>query len=132
MSAFYTGLANTALRLIKDKGQPLELVSVETDFNPVTGKKGWNIQPNKQEVFGVIFPTSNDQRGSAVQTSELVKSVTIEIVLEAKSLTTAPQATDVVVVGGENWQIMTIDTLSPAGVDIIHTLKCQKNAKTLI
>ncbi len=129
MADFYTGLANTALKLIKEKGQVVTLSIVSKDFDPVTGS-ATNQATVAQTGNAVIFPYDRRNTLATDFDASLVKGALIEAICEAVNFTTEPDPSTILTdAAGIKHQVMGVSVLSPAGIPVIYTLICAKNSQ---
>ena len=129
--SFYEGLAQTALGLIKGKGQLVQIIKVSSDFDPVLGSVS-NSSSDVQNCHATIFPLRSPNRLSKALNLDLVKEEVVEVICEAVSLTTAPEAGSILVdILNVQYTIVGVDPLAPAGIPVMYTLIAKKNSKPI-
>lgn len=118
MSDFYDRMAATAARLIGKFGAPVILPrQVGGSSNPVTGEVIPGID-NSVTTTGILkkFP-DNLIDGTRIQTGDRV------LILDSS---VQPLMTDRPVIGGKAWTPVSIDTVSPAGIDLVYFVHCRR------
>ena len=122
MSAFYSGLAGTAQRLIADKGASVTLRRGTASVDPVTGDATTAATTYTMDV--VQFPFrggANKYPETWVQ--EARKGRMSKFLASANSVDVVPTTGDIVVdVNGVEWRLLGTEDLSPDGTKIIYTL----------
>lgn len=114
MVSFYGGLADTAAKLLKSKGQQVTFTRrVEAVFDPVAGVDTYG-STSTFTGNGVIVPLSKDK----------VNGVMATLILEAT--TTSPEIGDAVTASGVDYVIEEIDILSPAGTVVLYEIGLRK------
>lgn len=121
---FYANMATVATNLITQFGQTMTIrePSGET-FNMVTGPSGAS-SPVDHSVVGIVkdFP-------SKLVDNERILMGDKQVVLSATDTSGAafvPEPDFQVLIAGEEWSIVGIDTKDPAGTDLVHILHVRK------
>lgn len=118
MSYDYAPIAATALRLLQNFGQSITLVRVSGEStDPVTG----------------VVTSGAD---ASVTTTGIMKMYPQKMIDGTRILATdremvlsnehTPVATDQVRIGTEDWTIVDIKTISPAGTDLVYFVQVRK------
>lgn len=118
--SFYSSLAATAAKLIKDKGQPLTLGLVAVgDYNADTGIAPTT--PTEQGCFGVVldFPAKEINNTTILSKDK-------KVVLSVEGLTRDPETFESLLIGSVKHEIITCKPLAPAGTAVIYTLQVRK------
>ena len=98
MSQFYDRTAATAARLLASYGQPVSITRTSGGtYDPLTG-----------ETTGQTTTTYTDKK------------------LLCAAFEVDPVVTDTVTVGGLDWTVMRVKTLSPAGAAVLHELQVRR------
>ena len=118
MASFYESLGNTALSLLVKFGQSITL-SRET---------GGSTDP----ITGVVTPGTD----ASVVTTGIIKPYPDAMIDGARILDSdreliisneqVPQPTDKPIIGGEEWSIVNITTISPSGADVIYKIQVRR------
>ena len=124
MTGFYAGLATTATKLIKDKGQALTLMRTTPGvYDTATGLAAAPEDAGTL-VYGVVLDEPNTELGGNRAGGDRVGGGQVyrgdkKVILEAAL---APDTNDTLVIGGLSHVILTVKPLSPGGVTVIYTL----------
>lgn len=116
--SFYSGMAATALSLLQKFGQTITLVRKTGDsVDPVTG--------------AVTAGTDASVTTTGVLSKYPDKMIDGERVLVGDrrlilSNEQVPVTSDLVTIGGYDWSIIEIDTVSPAGTDVIYICQVRR------
>lgn len=117
---FYSEMAKMATELITEFGQDV-VITRETDevVNPVTGEV--EVEANTQEfiVKGVMkkYP-ENLIDGTRITSSDR------EIIIEASVV--EPLITDTVSINSQEWPIMEIHSINPAGTPLVYSIRVRR------
>lgn len=118
MAFDYAKMAATALKLLTKFGAPVTLFR-ETGgaINPVTGEETPGVDASVTTT-GLLKPFPD----------RMIDGVRIlvgdrELVLSSEQ---EPQPSDQPVIGGENWKIQGIKTISPAGTPVVYFVHVRK------
>lgn len=114
--SFYGGLANTAAKLLKDKGQPMTIrrkavVSKDTAAGTVTTSA-----PQDFTVHGVLV-----NYNTKLVAEGLVQKGDRQAIIEGGVV--APTKEDVLVAEGRVWTIVDFESVNPAGTPVIYKLQ---------
>lgn len=118
-AAIYTTAQATALRLLKEYGQPLKIERNTETFNPVSGTTtlGSTQQINTYGVFTKV-------------TTDYAKTIGVTVLSGDKMVTldpsVAPLMSDVLVISGQRWAIVHIDEINPAGTPLVYKMVVRK------
>ena len=115
MADFYSILATTATRLLRDKGQSITFTrDAETSFNPSTGV----ITPDTATTYaayGAAFNySSNELANSNIESGD------IRLLVEPE---TEPQIADTCVVDSVTYRVMDVRKQKPAGTVLYYELQ---------
>ena len=120
MSDFYSGLAQTALRLLQEYGQPMTLTRRTAGaYNPATGAA--TITSTTADAQGAIF----DIRGKEFD-PQMVQVGDRKIIMAAVGLDFAPEPGMHVTVGADEWSVVQAGAINPGAVDVIYKLQVRK------
>lgn len=117
--SFYSQLAVTAAKLIKDKGQLMVLVTTPAgSYSAATGAVSGQTE-SRTDVYGVVidFP-AKEVDGTNVQRLDR------KVLMEAG--VADPSTFDKVEIGGVLHEIITAKQLAPGGTNVIYTLQVRK------
>lgn len=107
MSGFYAQLAETASRLLTDKGQSVAFSrEITSNFVPATGVK--TSSTSAFSGYGAAF----DYNSSEID-GEVIRRSDIRLLLEP--ISTAPIVGDQCTVDSKAYRVLAVDTLSPGG-----------------
>lgn len=118
--SFYQGLQNTALDLIGRYGTAVSVKRTSGDYNPVTG----SVPNSIEQVFSGVGLIEDYEAGQVKDT--LIKTGDKKITIAAKDLGTKPAPNDEIVISGEAYRIQSVNTVSPAGIDLLYEVHCRK------
>ena len=122
-ASFYNGMKGVALGLLKQFGQSMTLQRVTPGtYDPATGSKTDTTEDIT--VTGAIFDIEDARvNGSTVLRGDKVATIS------AKGLDSDPKANaDLLYVGGERHQIVSVKPLAPGGVPVTYDLQVRKAA----
>tara|TARA_R110000803_G_scaffold19510_9_gene51002 strand:+ start:88 stop:570 length:483 start_codon:yes stop_codon:yes gene_type:complete len=126
----YQNAAKTALRLIDQFGQSIQIVRVSGDYDPVTGT-ATNETLQVTTAVVVSLPAS----GGTVQAfdnkfkEDLKKGKIRFFYIAAKGLGFEPEAGDLLLFEGGVWDIGGGTPLNPAGVPVLFAVGCRSSGK---
>lgn len=118
--SFYQGLQNTALDLIERYGISVSVKRKTGEYDPVTGLPS---NETEQMFYGVGLVedyTVNQVNDTLIKTGD--KKITIA----AKDLGTKPVPNDRIIIADESYAIQNVNTVSPAGIDLLYEAHCRK------
>ena len=124
MSQFYDRTAATAARLLASYGQPVSITRTSGGtYDPLTGEKTGQTTTT-YTPDGVLLNYGGKEAGD-------LRAAGVDIVSTDKKLLCAafevdPVVTDTVTVGGLDWTVMRVKTLSPAGAAVLHELQVRR------
>lgn len=118
--SFYQGLQGTALDLIERYGIVLSVKRTTGEYDPVTGLPS---NETEQVFYGVGLV--EDYTVSQVNDT-LIKMGDKKITIAAKDLGTKPVPNDTVAFVGEAYKVQSVNTVSPAGIDLLYEVHCRK------
>ena len=109
---FYANMAATALRLLDKFGRPVVLTRTTGEsIDPVTGRTTPGTDASVTTT-GLLKPYPDRMiDGTRILDSDR------ELILSNERV---PVPSDKPTIGGENWSIVNIKTISPAGTDVIY------------
>lgn len=118
--SFYTEMAEMALELIAEFGQPVVLQeSTPGEYDPETGQTGPE-QKREQIAQGIMA----DFTGLEFQNSSLIRQGDKKLKLAAKGLEWLPSLMSHVVVQGVIWSIVPpLKEINPAGTPLLFELQ---------
>lgn len=115
MSSFYEGLAATAAKLIREKGQAIALRrAVVSSYAPESGS---TVSYNNLGMFGAVF----DWPAKEVDGTSILRGDK-KILLEASQ---APTTKDRMIIGGVDHEIISSKPLAPGGVAVIYIVQAR-------
>lgn len=113
--SFWADKASTARDLIARFGQPITVVrETGASIDPVTGAATQGAE-EQFTPMGVIRPyPARFVDGTLIQRGdrEMIVDDTVE-----------PKVSDTVLIGGEPWSVVNVETVNPAGVPIIYRVQ---------
>jgi len=124
MSRFYDRTAATAARLLASYGQPVSITRTSGGtYDPLTGETTGQTTTT-YTPDGVLLNYGGKEAGD-------LRAAGVDIVSTDKKLLCAafevdPVVTDTVTVGGLDWTVMRVKTLSPAGAAVLHELQVRR------
>lgn len=115
----YATAQATALRLLKEYGQPVKIERNTETFNPVSGTItiGSTQQINTYGVFTQVTTDYAKTAGVTVLSGD--KMVTLDPSVQ-------PLLSDVLVIAGQRWAIVHIDEINPAGTPLVYKMVVRK------
>ena len=117
MSAFYQGLANTASRLLKQRGKEYTLSrSNRGDLNPVTG-----LATTTETIFkldAVIVPFKSNGSAQA-EKLDAQSNVIAEYTMIMATGETTPENGDTVFFSGKTYTLKELTRVSPTEINVI-------------
>jgi len=120
MADFYTGLANTAEKLLNDKGQQITVRRSVRTFDPVTSETILT-QEGFQTLSGAVFKGDKGSYDQLLE-EEKIKGQTKSVILSTVGSTYVPVIMDECIFDDCNWLIYGVSKLSPANIDVIYKL----------
>jgi len=120
MADFYTGLRNTADKLLSDKGQVVRVKRALSSFDPITGE---TVDGSVvfQDLNAAIFDTKSGTYDQSI-TQEKIVGETKSALVSTNNSTFTPEVLDEVIIGQEIWKIFGFSKLTPSTVDVIFKL----------
>lgn len=114
--SFYGGLANTAAKLLKDKGQPMIIRrKAVTTRDPAAGTVTTSA-PQDFTVHGVLVNYNTQLVADGV-----VQKGDRQVIIEGGVV--VPTKEDQLVVEGRTWTIVDFESVNPAGTPVIYKLQ---------
>lgn len=129
MSAFYDRMAQTALTLIRDKGQTLTMRREAATGSDMVAGTVTTGAPNSGPVEAVVLPASKgtvEAFDNRVQSDSRVLMRLRFVVMAAKGAPFAPEPGDILEYEGADWQILGATPVSPAGTPLIYRMGIEK------
>lgn len=129
MSAFYEGLAATAMRLIKEKGQ---VVSVSLKIPGEYDVNTSSTLPDEEDVVltsGLVGSFSARDIGNVPgdkQEEKFIQQTDIKLTVPAAGFARPPSSTDRVTIAGKIYRVVNTVVLAPAETHLIYTLQLRK------
>lgn len=122
MSAFYDRMSATALNLIARFGQTITLRdTVPGEYDPVTGGSTPETTAD-QPAQAILQDYALQQAGMSYAEGTVIQQGDKKILVAAQGLT-PPQLTTTVIADGENWTIVNIKEINPAGTPLVYELQ---------
>ena len=118
MANFYTGLANTANSLLKDKGQDVTVARKVKSYDPITAETTVT-SSFSQTLNGAVFSKSSSNFDTSLQ-EEKIKGNRKSVLLSTVGSTFVPEIDDEVSFDNELWKAYGVTKLSPAGTNVIY------------
>lgn len=113
--SFYDSLAKTATNLLKKFGQSITFTRYTTGvYDPITASAA--VSPSTFKGYGAAFDYTSDE-----VTNSNILSTDVRLLVNKTKV--APEVNDHAVVSGKNMVVISVNTTSPAGQDVIH--ECQ-------
>lgn len=118
--SLYEKLNATADRLLESFGQEINIETKgNSDPDPVTGLGGSTVATTFT-VNGLLLPYPDRLiDGTRIQVGDR------QLIVSAAT-TYAPAVSDRPVVGGKTWAVVGVDTVSPAGTDVVYKLQVRQ------
>ena len=120
MSDFYTGLANTADVLLKDKGQSIVVRREIESYEPITAETVVT-QSLQQTLSGAVFSKSKTIYDNSLDEEKILGN-TKTLLLSTVGSTFEPEINDKIIYGNKEWLTFGVSKLSPAGTNVIFKL----------
>lgn len=123
----YDGALALALRLIKKKGRAVALRQF-SDAPVPDAIKPWRVgQPTHLDVPGFAVLLDFGSMGERYMSGTEIQVGDKLVLMPASGLGVTPQLRDVLVFGAEDpWAIVTVQTLEPGGVPVLHSLQVRR------
>lgn len=120
----YAAAANKALATLARNGQIviMRVVTLGT-YDPGTGTTSATVTADESRV-GVMFDYPAIQYGSKTATGTVIEATDKQFYMDAVG--GIPQPSDQVIIGGVTWNIISIKSLAPAGIAVLHELQLRK------
>ena len=117
MGINYSSLQDTATRLLKDNGQTVTFAyKVGEVIDPATGQVTTPATNNTIDAFAVVRRYGNEEvNGSTVLASDLL--------LIINNIAVEPDVACTVTVDSKVWRVMSVQSLSPAGTNIVYNVQ---------
>lgn len=113
---FYAGLANTATKLLTDKGQPMTIRRKGVTARDPAAGTVTQAAPVDYTVNGVLLGYKD-----FITASDLVQRGDRKALIEAGVVT--PTKEDQLVADGRAWTIIDVEAVSPAGTPVLFKLQ---------
>jgi hypothetical protein len=120
MSDFYTGLANTADVLLKDKGQSIVVRREIESYDPITAETVIT-QSLQQTLSGAVFSKSKTIYDNSLDEEKILGN-TKTVLLSTVGSTFVPEINDKVVFENKEWLAFGVSKLAPSGTGVIYKL----------
>ena len=120
MSDFYTGLANTADVLLKDKGQSIVVRREVESYDPITAETVIT-QSLQQTLSGAVFSKSKTIYDNSLDEEKILGN-TKTVLLSTVGSTFVPEINDKVVFENKEWLAFGVSKLAPSGTGVIYKL----------
>lgn len=121
MATFYEEMADTALELIKEFGQPLIIRDAQDgSYDPVTGNEvpGSTVD---QQAQGMLLDYSTQDAGAMNAAGTLVQRGDKKILVAAAGLSSPPDLTSLLITAdGQVWTAVNVRSTNPAGTPLVH------------
>jgi hypothetical protein len=123
----YDSALALALRLIKKKGRAVTLRQY-SDAPVPDANKPWRVgQPTPTDLPGFAVLLDFGDMGEHYMPGTEVQVGDKLVLMPASGLAAAPQLRDVLVFGAEEpWAIVTVQTLEPGGVPVLHSMQVRR------
>lgn len=120
MSAFYDGLAQTALVLLQDKGMTMTLNQrTPGTYSATTGTT--TVTETTYTVTGAQFHfPANMIDGSMIQRGDR------RVIVAARGMTVEPDAGDVLTIAGTRTNVVAVKAINPGGTTIAYVLQVRR------
>lgn len=118
MSAFYDDMAQVAIDLLTEFGATITLPrTTGASIDPITGVETSGTDATVTTT-GILkrYPDSMID-GTRIQTGDRILILTSE---------QTPTTDDTPTIGGENWTVVNIETVSPAGTNLVFFVQVRK------
>lgn len=123
MSQFYTGLQETADRLLRAYGRSILLkITNKSSYNPSTGAIAETHTEHTVQV--AILPNVlklADKYQNEYAEGDVLLRTSRKFILSAKDLTGEPTCGDILVFDGYDWNIFGISPINPAGTSLLYS-----------
>lgn len=120
MSDFYTGLANTANVLLKDKGQVITVRREIESYDPITAETVIT-QSLQQTLSGAVFSKSKTIYDNSLDEEKILGN-TKTVLLSTVGSQFVPEINDKVIFENKEWLAFGVSKLAPSGTDVIFKL----------
>lgn len=120
MSDFYTGLANTANALLKDKGQSIVVRREVESYDAITAETVIT-QSLQQTLSGAVFSKSKTIYDNSLDEEKILGN-TKTVLLSTVGSKFVPEINDKVVFENKEWLAFGVSKLAPSGTDVIFKL----------
>lgn len=123
----YDSALAIALRLIKKKGRAVTLRQF-SDAPVPDANRPWRVgQPTTTELSGYAVLLDFGSVGERYMPGTEVQVGDKLVLMPASGLAATPQLRDVLVFGAEEpWAIVTVQTLEPGGVPVLHSMQVRR------
>jgi hypothetical protein len=117
---FYSEMAEMATELITEFGQDIVITrETEEEINPVTGEV--EVEANTQEF--IVKGVMKKYPENLVDETRITSSDR-EIIIEASVV--EPLLTDTVSINSQEWPIMEIHSINPAGTPLVYSMRVRR------
>lgn len=120
MSDFYTGLANTADVLLKDKGQSIVVRREVESYDPITAETVIT-ESLQQTLSGAVFSKSKTIYDNSLDEEKILGN-TKTVLLSTVGSTFVPEINDKVIFENKEWLAFGVSKLAPSGTGVIFKL----------
>lgn len=120
MSDFYTGLANTADVLLKDKGQSIVVKREIESYDPITAETVIT-ESLQQTLSGAVFSKSKTIYDNSLDEEKILGN-TKTVLLSTVGSTFVPEINDKVIFENKEWLAFGVSKLAPSGTGVIFKL----------
>lgn len=123
----YDSALNLALRLIQKKGRAVTLRQFSDAPVPDVNRP-WRVgQPTSTDLPGYAVLLDFGSVGERYMPGTEIQVGDKLVLMPAKDLAVTPQLRDVLVFGTEEpWAIVTVQTLEPGGVPVLHSIQVRR------
>lgn len=122
--AFYDDMADLASEMLAEFGQQLTLKrTIAGEYNPDIGRDNPGIVES-QPITAIVRPASQgtvqafDQK---YQAGTLIESNIRALKIATKGLLWPPAPGHIVILDGEEWKVIGVTPVSPAGTDLLYS-----------
>lgn len=121
MGINYTAIATGALQALRDAGQAMSLtVPGAAVYDATTGSA--TATPADHACTGVLLPPAAMKGSGFTFAADVIERAQALAYIAASGLATTPAPACRLTVGTDLWAVIGADTLSPAGVPVLHAV----------
>lgn len=122
MTYDYTGLKDTASRLVQDKGQTVIYKRISSAYNTATGST--TKTTTTYSLVAVVLDYSMAIKSKA---DSLVKVNDRKVLVAAKDLAVTPTTNDLITIGGVDYTVIAVPKIyNPGGTALLYELHVRK------